>query len=253
MKQIIPFNKEITFKTSVSDITSISLDHDLQLTGVDIIRGNFYIKGKFKMTKGSIIEEDFSYKIPCEIAISDDYDAYDATVDIDDFYYDLLDDSILKVNIAVLIDNLVKKEEEKRCIEIEETEEIEKEDKPVETNEDLLKDNEEETKELNISFETEENTNNKKVDISYKEKERINPVNVIQNSNEDLFKTENKYQTYYVYLTKDEDSFETLKEKYKVSREQILDYNDITDITPGIKVIIPQCNNEWSKGSSKKI
>ncbi|MDD5979878.1 MAG: hypothetical protein PUC23_02050 [bacterium] len=120
MKQIIPFNKEITFKKVVSDITSISLDHDLQLKGEDLITGNFYIKGKFKMNKASITEEEFSYKIPCEIAISDDYDTYDATVDIDDFYYDLVDDSILKVNIAVVIDNLIKKE---RCIENEEVEE----------------------------------------------------------------------------------------------------------------------------------
>jgi len=248
MKQIIPFDKEITFKTSVSDITSISLDHDLQLTGEDIIKGNFYIKGKFKMTRGSITEEDFSYKIPCEIAISDDYDAYEATVDIDDFYYDLLEDSILNVHIAVEIDNLTKKEVVERCIDVEELEQLEEESFDEETKDEevqeTLKETEEETKELNISFESEENPKNKKIDISYKQKERINPVNVIQNSNEELFKTENKYQTYYVYLTKDDDSFETLKEKYKVSREQILDYNDITDITPGIKVIIPQCNNE---------
>jgi len=252
MKQIIPFNKEITFKTSVSDITSISLDHDLQLTGEDIIKGNFYIKGKFKMTRGSITEEDFSYKIPCEIAISDDYDAYDATVDIDDFYYDLLEDSILNVHIAVKIDNLTKKEVVERCIDVEELEQLE-EETIVDEKSETLKEETEETKKLNISFESEENPKNKKIDISYKQKERINPVNVIQNSNEELFKTENKYQTYYVYLTKDDDSFETLKEKYKVSREQILDYNDITDITPGIKVIIPQCSNEWNKGSFKKI
>jgi len=252
MKQIIPFDKEITFKTSVSDITSISLDHDLQLTGEDIIKGNFYIKGKFKMTRGSITEEDFSYKIPCEIAISDDYDAYDATVDIDDFYYDLLEDSILNVHIAVKIDNLTKKEVVERCIDVEELEQLE-EETIVDEKSETLKEETEETKKLNISFESEENPKNKKIDISYKQKERINPVNVIQNSNEELFKTENKYQTYYVYLTKDDDSFETLKEKYKVSREQILDYNDITDITPGIKVIIPQCSNEWNKGSFKKI
>ena len=246
MKQIIPFDKEITFKTSVSDITSISLDHDLQLTGEDIIKGNFYIKGKFKMTKGSITEEEFSYKIPCEIAISDDYDAYDATVDIDDFYYDLLDDSILKVNIALKIDNLVKKEVVERCIDEEELEQLEIEEEKflVAEKHDKIKEESTDVKELNISFEKEENSNNKKVDISYKEKEKINPINVLKDSNENLFQTENKYQTYYVYLTKEEDNFETLKEKYKVSREQILDYNDITDITPGIKIIIPECNYE---------
>ena len=119
MTQIIPFTKDITFKTKVFEITSISLDHDLQLKGEDIITGNFYVKGKFKMTKASQIEEGFNYKIPCEINISKEYDAYDAIIDIDDFYYDLLDEEILKVNIAVVIDNLVKKEieEEQEIIE----------------------------------------------------------------------------------------------------------------------------------------
>lgn len=231
MKQIIPFNKEITFKTTVSDITSISLDHDLQLKGEDLIKGNFYIKGKFKMTKASITEEEFSYKIPCEIAISDDYDTYDASVDIDDFYYELLDDSVLKVNIALAIDNLVKKE---RCIE----------------EEDVLIDNldqekpEKEDNKIKEEIKIEKEDIDKKVDILYEEKERINPVNVIKNSNESFETLENSYQTYYVYLTKEDDTFDTLKEKYQVTKEDILNYNDITEITPGIKVIIPQCKNE---------
>ena len=235
MKQIIPFNKEITFKKVVSDITSISLDHDLQLKGEDLITGNFYIKGKFKMNKASITEEEFSYKIPCEIAISDDYDTYDATVDIDDFYYDLVDDSILKVNIAVVIDNLIKKE---RCIE---NEEVEEDKNKLETLDEI-----ESVKEKTQQLDIEQVESNKKVDITYQEKEteRINPVNVIKSSNEDLFKTENTYQTYYVYLTKDEDTFDTLKEKYRVSKEEILNYNDITEITSGMKIIIPQCKDE---------
>ncbi len=244
MKQIIPFNKEITFKKVVSDITSISLDHDLQLKGEDLITGNFYIKGKFKMNKASITEEEFSYKIPCEIAISDDYDTYDATVDIDDFYYDLVDDSILKVNIAVVIDNLIKKE---RCIENEEVEEDKNKKEILDEVEKLEEVKEiESVKEKTQQLDIEQVESNKKVDITYQEKEteRINPVNVIKSSNEDLFKTENTYQTYYVYLTKDEDNFDTLKEKYRVSKEEILNYNDITEITPGMKIIIPQCKDE---------
>src|SRR5574344_1609212 len=116
MKQIIPFTKDIVFKSTIGELTSISLDHDLQLKGEDLITGNFYIKGKYKLTTASQIEEDFSYKVPCEIAISDDYDTFDATIDIDDFYYEVVEEEILKVNIAVAIDNLIKKEK----IEIEE-------------------------------------------------------------------------------------------------------------------------------------
>src|SRR5574344_1491471 len=98
MKQIIPFTKDIVFKSTIGELTSIALDHDLQLKGEDLITGNFYIKGKYKLTKASQLEEDFSYKIPCEIAISDDYDTFDATIDIDDFYYDDKDRDIEEIN-----------------------------------------------------------------------------------------------------------------------------------------------------------
>ena len=110
MKQIIPFTKDITFKNTIGDLVSISLDNDLQLKGEDLITGNFYVKGKYKLTKASIQEEEYSYKIPCEIAISDDYDTFDATIDIDDFYYDIIDNEVLRINIDLVIDNLVKKE-----------------------------------------------------------------------------------------------------------------------------------------------
>ena len=48
MKQIIPFTKDITFKNTIGDLVSISLDNDLQLKGEDLITGNFYVKGKLK-------------------------------------------------------------------------------------------------------------------------------------------------------------------------------------------------------------
>ena len=37
MKQIIPFKKELLFKTKVSEITSISLEHNLSLKEADLI------------------------------------------------------------------------------------------------------------------------------------------------------------------------------------------------------------------------
>ena len=110
MIQTVPFTKDITFKTKIGEITSISLDHDLKLKQEDLITGNFYLKGTYKMLETSTIEEEYSYKIPCEIAISDEYDTFDAEIDIDDFSYEIVDDEILRVNIVVSIDNLIKKE-----------------------------------------------------------------------------------------------------------------------------------------------
>ena len=99
MRQTIPFKKDITFKTKIGEITAISLDNDLMLKGEDLISGNFYISGTYKMLETSTILENYSYKIPCEIAISEDYDTFDATVDIDDFYYEIIDDEILRVKV----------------------------------------------------------------------------------------------------------------------------------------------------------
>ena len=88
MKQTIPFTKDITFKTKIGEITAISLDNDLMLKGEDLISGNFYISGNYKMLETSTIEETYNYKIPCEIAISDDYDTYDDSSDYDTYEED---------------------------------------------------------------------------------------------------------------------------------------------------------------------
>lgn len=74
MRQTIPFKKDITFKTKIGELTSISLENDLTLKGEDLVVGNFYINGTYKMIEASTKEEEYSYKIPCEIAISEEYD-----------------------------------------------------------------------------------------------------------------------------------------------------------------------------------
>lgn len=117
MKQTIPFEKNITFKSKIAEIVSISLDNDLMLKGEDLISGSFFINGTYKAFDTSTVEEKYSYKIPCEISISDEYDTFDSTVDIDDFYYEVIDEDTLYVKIVVSIDNLKKKEVEKEELE----------------------------------------------------------------------------------------------------------------------------------------
>ena len=41
MKQIIPFNKEIAFKTMIGEIQSISLEHTLKIKDDNNIKGDF--------------------------------------------------------------------------------------------------------------------------------------------------------------------------------------------------------------------
>ena len=82
MKQIIPFKKEIIFKTMINKVTSISLEHTLELKNSDTIIGDFIVSGSYKMTEASQIDEEFSYKIPIEIAIDKKYDVTIFLLDI---------------------------------------------------------------------------------------------------------------------------------------------------------------------------
>lgn len=225
MKQIIPFEKDILFKTKIGELTSISLDNDLILKGEDIVTGNFYIKGTYKMISSSTNEEEYSYKIPCEIQISDIYDTYDCTIDIDDFSYEIKNDDTLCVKISVLLDNLIKKE-------LEVTEERKEEELiamtdslPIEEIEKVVIEDEK-PEELVI------------------DERNIDPVNVLNDIKSDIISnTDESYLTYKVYTVQEDDTIEKICTNYKVSIDQIKDYNDFDNLTTGLKLLIPNSND----------
>lgn len=230
MKQTIPFTKDITFKTKIGEITAISLDNDLMLKGEDLISGNFYISGNYKMLETSTIEESYSYKIPCEIAISDDYDTFDATVDIDDFYYEIIDDEILRINIVLSIDNLKKKEEMSTVGADEDTELLD-----TRCYEEDFDENDEESdaskgmKRIEIK-EVDTISNNDKTASFLKVKEMAKEQN-------------DTYLTYKVYIFKEGDSLDKITEKYGVTKDELSDYNNLEDLTIGTKLVIPSSND----------
>ena len=223
MKQIIPFEKDILFKTKIGELTSISLDNDLILKGEDIVTGNFYIKGTYKMISSSTNEEEYSYKIPCEIQINNTYDTYDCTIDIDDFSYEIKNDDTLCVKISVLLDNLVKKEPEER-----------KEEELIDM-----------TDSLPIKEELEqEKPETKKIEELAVDERNIDPVNVLNDIKSDIISdTDERYLTYKVYTVQEEDTIEKICTKYKVSVDQIKDYNDFDNLTTGLKLLIPNSND----------
>ena len=225
MKQIIPFEKDILFKTKIGELTSISLDNDLILKGEDIVTGNFYIKGTYKMISSSTNEEEYSYKIPCEIQISDIYDTYDCTIDIDDFSYEIKNDDTLCVKISVLLDNLIKKE-------LEVTEER-KEDELIDMTNSLPI---EEIEKVVIEDE--------KPEELVIDERNIDPVNVLNDIKSDIISnTDESYLTYKVYTVQEEDTIEKICTNYKVSIDQIKDYNDFDNLTTGLKLLIPNSND----------
>ena len=103
MKEIIPFKKEVIFKTNIDEITSISLENTLKIID-NTLSGEFIISGEYKITDEV---NAIDIKLPVNINIPD-YNTENATIDIDDFYYEVKDNNVLFVSIDILLDKLEK-------------------------------------------------------------------------------------------------------------------------------------------------
>ena len=61
MRKTIPLKKQLTFKTNINEITSISLENTLN-TKNDNIEGDIIISGAYKITETSKQVDKFEYK-----------------------------------------------------------------------------------------------------------------------------------------------------------------------------------------------
>ena len=238
MKQIIPFKKDLPFKTKVSDITSISLERKIEILDGGIVTGTFYITGDYKMNEGSINRDDFSFELPFDITLDPRYDTTTVKSDIEDFYYDIINNDTLKVNIDLFVLAEYKEEEEEEVLSDSNLEDREGD------KEDITKDKNaiEEEKE-------EDNSSSGEEDGSTKLDRTSDSVAIGDSADRDdslvgdlfsnLDNTES-YTTYYVYVVKEEDTIDKIISLYGVTKEDIESYNDITNINPGDKIIIPK-------------
>lgn len=252
MKQIIPFKKDLPFKTKVSDITSISLERKIEILDGGIVTGTFYITGDYKMNEGSINREKFSFDLPFDITLDPRYDVNSVKADIEDFYYDVINEDTLKVNIDLYIeaeylpdtslDNNILTEEDKSDNEMND---VQKEDEPVEEDRNIMMESKSGSKnDENIEIEkdkevTSEKINNDDATMNDSDIERNDVDDFANDLFSNLDNTET-YTTYYVYIVKEEDTIDKIISLYGVTKEDIENYNDITSIKPGDKVIIPK-------------
>ena len=250
MKQIIPFKKDLLFKTKVSEITSISLEHSIAIKNSEKISGEFHITGDYKMTEASINRENFNFKIPFDIELESKYIPSTLTIDIDNFYYEVVNNEALQVNIDLYIEG--EKEKEEKIIEVPPTTEQPKEMnieipnlKENEISSSFFPENKEEHPGKSSSEEREEKlipeiTSPQKDTIIFEEeqqktsKKEFNLFENIDNSD--------TYVTYYVYIVKEQDTIDSIMKKYNIDKESISLYNNLEEIKPGTKLIIPNKN-----------
>ena len=218
MNKIVPFKKEILFDTGINEIISISLEHDFHIKENNLIEGDFYINGEYKLTENSINIDKFDKKVPFTIDIGENYSLEEVSVDIDDFYYEIINNNYLTVNIDLLLKNLV----EKPILEREDY------------FEEILEEENELIEERCIEEEKEEIMVEKEEPYIFKEEELLDTPNIFNN---DL--SDNSYSTYKVHIVKENESLEAIITKYEVDKDLFRKYNHLENINVGDKLIIP--------------
>lgn len=234
----IPFTKDIDLERKIFEITSISLEHEIKIED-NTLKGNFIVSGDFKSHEVSVNKEAFSYVLPFEIDLLENIDADSVEFMIDDFTYDVVDSSILRVNIDFnVVGNIleVQEEEEKEEIFRDATE--------------LFKEQEEEV----LDSQTEEEVNTKKEEMVEEEKKEIKDEDVRLEENQGIEKkvedtiinnisgAEEEYATYHIHMVSDGESVETICTMYNSNVNILSEYNDLTSLTEGDKLIIPDKN-----------
>lgn len=256
----IPFTKDIDMERKVHEITSISLEHEIKIED-NTLKGNFIISGDFRSHEVSVNKEAFSYVLPFEIDLLDNIDESSVEFMIDDFTYEVVDSSILRVNIDFnVIGSLLEKEEKEEEIVFrdatdlfEETSDEEMVEVPtynLEESEEQIEDIEE-VKEGEIIEAVKEDTlvetvqkNNIVEEVSEDRNENMD----IQSKTEDtiinsLNGVEEEYATYHIHMVSDGESVETICTMYNSNLNILSEYNDLNNLAQGDKLIIPE-NNE---------
>lgn len=275
MKKLVPFTKEIEFKTMISKVTSISLEHTLRVEKDNLISGYFILEGTYKMTQASQIDEEFSYKIPVDIELDEKYDTSNITLDIDDFTYEIIDEEKMRLNITLCIDNIEEKEvvlpvedviEDFDTLELEDKNSGNRESKNDGVLDDLFLDTskkvplEFDSKKEIVEEESEQNNNDNTInnaetvetsnELIYEDNASNNNTNndtnkppMVNNNVSSIFSSFKDnietYKTYSVYIMKEEDTIDVVLQKYGVTREELEEYNDMSDIKTGSKIIVP--------------
>ncbi len=216
MKKIVPFKKDLTFDTNIYEISSISLEHTLKLKEENQISGQFIISGTYKLTEASINVDPFEYKLPFDISIDKKYDTKNIDVDINDFYYELINNEILSINIEVIIDGLEEREEI-IMPEVKEVTPLPKEESKKNKEETRQEMENEETQTVSQTVEEVDNT----------------AKSIFENLDEN-----ERYSVYKVHIVTENDTIESILQKYQINREELEAYNDLSDMQIGSKLII---------------
>lgn len=245
MKKIIPFVKDISLGSKISEITSIALEHNLKMENNDSVVGTFTVSGKYKMNEVSINEEVFEQKIDFDITLDDKYDTSNILIDVDDFYYEIINDEFLRVHIDVKVDNLEYYKQERKPV-LEEQEPLEVETLNDNIAEEEQKKEKEQKEEKQEKQERNDIMGEESIDTNVtinqepkKDDDKLDVAEITNNITSGFLGSEEKYSTYKVHIIRESETIQTIMEKYNVSKEELEKYNNLDNVILGTKIVVP--------------
>ena len=151
--------------------------------------------------------------------LTENIDVSTGKITVDDFFYEIENEENLVCHIDVLVEGV---------------EEVFIEESPLEEVERQV----EEIREC-------DGDENKEIEIPHREDEieEIEEIEELVPEEQSLFSNlkddEDTFTTYSIYIIRQDETIQTVLEKYKITKEELEEYNDLSNIVEGSKVIIP--------------
>ncbi len=217
MNEAHVLDKEFLFKSSIYEITSISIEDNHDINGSKI-EGEFIISGDYRLHEISINKEDFCFKLPYTHELPSNINLDTVELEITDFNYEFNNNDELKVHVEYILTA----EEGIKLFESE-----------AELNK-FLDDNDAEIIDLKESTRAQN-----EVLLPETKEELETPSKIDENMILGSINEEEKYVKYHIHTVTMNDSIESITKEYNISLNTLKKYNTFENLELNMKLLIP--------------
>lgn len=217
MNEAHVLDKEFLFKSSIYEITSISIEDNHDINGSKI-EGEFIISGDYRLHEISINKEDFCFKLPYTHELPSNINLDTVELEITDFNYEFNNNDELKVHVEYILTaeegiKLFESEEElNKFLDNNDAEIIDLKESTRAQNEVLLPETKEEVE---------------------------TPSKIDENMILGSINEEEKYVKYHIHTVTMNDSIESITKEYNISLNTLKKYNTFENLELNMKLLIP--------------
>lgn len=233
MNEVFTIDREFLFKSTIHEITSISIEHNYDINGSNL-EGEFIISGDYRLHEISINKEDFSFKIPFTHEIRSNVNLDTIDVEITDFSYDFNNGDELTVHVEYLVKG------DEAVLEFSDEDKLNEfldNNKAVEVVSllDEAKDEKTKEEEKTVDDKVEDTTKENIDDRNQNDDKKIDENMILNSINE-----EEEYIKYHVHTVTMNDTIESITSMYKISLNTLKKYNSFENLELNMKLIIPE-------------